>query len=79
MCAVRHLLAILLLLAAVAHPIAHVDDPLVCACAHGALVAVAPPALAGITARETSHVIVAETYVPVAADTELPARAPPVA
>ena len=77
--AVRHLLTILLLLAAVIHPIAHVDDPLVCACAHGAVIDVAPPALAGVQARAASHTALAETYVPVADVTELPARAPPVA
>jgi hypothetical protein len=78
-CAVRHLLAILLLFAAVIHPIAHSDDPLLCACAHGALVDVAPPGLTGVAAREASHVVATRIYVPVAADTELPARAPPVA
>ena len=75
----RHTLAILLLLAAVIHPVAHIDDPLVCACAHGAVVDIAPPALAGLTAEDVDHAITPQTYVPVAAATELPARAPPVA
>lgn len=75
----RHTLAILLLIAAVFHPVAHVDDPLVCACAHGAVLTVAPPALAGVSSDPVDHAIAPETYVPVAAEFELPARAPPVA
>ena len=40
---VRHLLAILLIAAALIHPIAHIgDDALPCPCAHGAIAAIAP-------------------------------------
>lgn len=75
----RQLLAILLLVAAIAHPVAHIDDPLVCACAHGAVLDVAPPALAGASVASASHAVAHESYVAAAADTELPARAPPAA
>jgi hypothetical protein len=77
--AVRHTLAILLLIAAVFHPVAHVDDPLVCACAHGALLDVTPPALAGVSSDPVRHTVAPQSYVPVAAATEVPARAPPAA
>lgn len=77
--AVRQLFAILLLIAAIVHPIAHVDDPLVCACAHGAVVDGAPQAIAGPSVEPVAHIIVPPSFIPVAAATELPARAPPAA
>lgn len=75
----RQLFAILLLIAAIVHPIAHVDDPLVCACAHGAVVDGAPHAIAGPGVESIGQVIALPSFIPVAAATELPARAPPVA
>ena len=76
----RHLLAILLLLVAAAHPLAHIGDELVaCPCVHGAVVDVAPPALADEAAKPFEYAATLPAYIPAAAATELPARAPPAA
>lgn len=64
----------------VVHPVAHgLDDPSVCACAHGADVAVAAPALTGILAVAAVHTHRAEIFVAAATAADIPARAPPAA
>jgi hypothetical protein len=77
---VRHFLAILLLLTAAAHPLAHFGDELVvCPCIHGAVVEVAVPGVERQSALPHTYEAVLPAFVAVAAESELPARAPPVA
>lgn len=79
-CVVRRYLALLLLLAAAIHPLVHfADDASACPCVHGAVVDVAPPAFSDRVASSSAHLPPSQAYIPVAAATELPARAPPAA
>ncbi len=74
----RHFLAILLLIAAAVHPLAHFGDELVtCPCIHGAVVEVSAPSLERQPATPHTYEAVLPAYVAVAAESELPARAPP--
>ncbi|HEY0159572.1 MAG TPA: hypothetical protein VGF28_19955 [Thermoanaerobaculia bacterium] len=76
----RQLFAILLLLTAAVHPLAHFGDELVvCPCVHGAVVELAAPAVEREEAAPHTYQAVLPAYVAVAAESELPARAPPVA
>jgi hypothetical protein len=77
---VRHFLAILLLLTAAVHPLAHFGDELVtCPCIHGAVVEIAAPGVERQAATPHTYDAVLPAYVAVAVESELPARAPPVA
>jgi hypothetical protein len=76
----RHFLAILLLIAAAVHPLAHFGDTLVpCPCVHGAVVEMAPPAVAPNAATPQVYAAAFPSFLAVAAASELPARAPPAA
>jgi hypothetical protein len=78
---VRHLLAILLLIVAAVHPLAHIgsDDLVACPCAHGAVDGVLPPSVADEPPKPHRYAAHLPSFLPVAAATELPARAPPIA
>jgi len=77
---VRHFLAILLLLTAAVHPLVHFGDELVaCPCIHGAVVEVAAPAVERQAATPYRYEATLPAFLAVAAETELPARAPPAA
>lgn len=76
----RQLLAILLLLTAAVHPLAHYGDVLVtCPCVHGAVVDVAPPSVAPHIATPQAHAAALPFFIAVARASEVPARAPPAA
>ncbi|HEX8254073.1 MAG TPA: hypothetical protein VF846_13080 [Thermoanaerobaculia bacterium] len=76
----RHFLAILLLLAAAVHPLAHFGDVLVtCPCVHGAVVDVAPPIVARNAATLQAYAGRLPSFLAVARASEVPARAPPAA
>lgn len=75
----RPTLALLLLFAVLVHPVIHVDDPVVCACAHGALLEVEPPEVARVSTCSAAHHVELDCYAPIAPSAEIPARAPPAA
>jgi hypothetical protein len=77
---VRHFLAILLLLAAAGHPLAHLThEDVVCPCVHGAEVAVEPPSISAAPAIAQPQFPAPRALASIAVDSEVPARAPPVA
>jgi hypothetical protein len=77
---VRHFLAILLLITAAVHPLAHYGDVLVtCPCVHGAVVEVAPPAVAPNSATAYAYAAALPPFVALERASEVPARAPPAA
>lgn len=75
----RGFLAILLLCAALVHPVFHAHEQVSCAAGHGALPGVAPPALEGLPSTRVSPAVPVVVYLPAAAAGEIPARAPPSA
>jgi hypothetical protein len=77
---VRHFLAILLLIAAAVHPLAHFGDVFVtCPCVHGAVVEIAPPAVAPNAATMLAYAGSLPSFIVVDRAAEVPARGPPAA
>lgn len=76
----RHLIAILLLLTAAVHPLAHFgEEMVVCPCVHGAVAELEGPSLGAMPARELAHAVSVIALVSLEPATMVPARAPPAA
>jgi hypothetical protein len=72
----RILIALLLLLAAGAHPLVHVASQ-DCPCVHGATAQLDAPSVTPLPPTEAKHVTYVATFVSASLVGELPARAPP--
>jgi hypothetical protein len=77
---VRRHLAILLLFAALIHPLAHLaHEAVACPCVHGALVELPPPAVAELQLTPDFAPPLQSAARPAPIESDVPSRAPPSA